>query len=125
MELHEHVTHLLMQLSPPSRSAFLLRDLNGLTTHEAAVISGVSDVTVKARLTRAGAKIRELVRPSPDAKFASAPTPTATPLSVVTVEAERPRVTGTARLRVRRALPRRKVLRERVSGDFVAGRKVA
>jgi hypothetical protein len=123
MELHEHVTHLLMQLSPPLRSAFLLRDLNGLTTHEAAVILGVSNGTAKARLTRARAKIHELVRPSLDAKFTSAPT--GTPLSVVTIEAERPRVTATARLRVRRALPRTKVLREQGSGGFVAGRKVA
>lgn len=122
MELHEHVRQVLTQLSPPLRSAFLLRDLNGLTTHE-AVILGVSNGTAKARLTRARAKIHELVRPSLDAKFTSAPT--GTPLSVVTIEAERPRVTATARLRVRRALPRTKVLREQGSGGFVAGRKVA
>jgi RNA polymerase sigma-70 factor, ECF subfamily len=69
MELHEHGRQLLTQLSPPLRSAFLLRDLNGLTTHEAAVILGVSDGTLTARLTRARAQIHELVRPSLDAKI--------------------------------------------------------
>src|ERR1700739_3222045 len=39
-ELHERVRQLLKQLSAPLRKAFQLRDVDGLTTHEAALILG-------------------------------------------------------------------------------------
>ena len=124
-ELHEHVRQLLTQLSPPLRRAFQLRDLDGLTTQEAALILGVPTGTVKAQLTRARAKLRQLMRPSLDAKPTSALT--GTPVSVVTIKAMRPRrqVTSTVRLRVRGALPIRRALRGQIPGSLVAGRKVA
>jgi RNA polymerase sigma-70 factor, ECF subfamily len=60
-ELHEHVTRLLKRLSPPLRRAFYLRDLQGLTTREAALMLGVPEGTVKAQLARARAQLRELM----------------------------------------------------------------
>ena len=118
LQLHQHVSQLLTRLSPQLRNAFVLRDLDGLTTHEAAVILGVPYGTVKARLTRARAKIRELMRPSLDAKATSALTGTP---SVATMEGKRPRVTSSVRLRVQRALPRRRVLRRQTPGNLAAG----
>jgi len=47
-ELSARLTQLAVQLSPPLRSAFQLRDLDGLTTSEAARILGVPHGTVKA-----------------------------------------------------------------------------
>jgi RNA polymerase sigma-70 factor (ECF subfamily) len=122
-ELHEHVRQLLTQLSPPLRRAFQLRDLDGLTTQEAALILGVPTGTVKAQLTRARAKLRGLMRRPLDAEFSSAPL--RTPVSVVTIKAKRPRMTSSVRLRVRRVLPRRRVLRGQIPGSLVADRKVA
>jgi RNA polymerase sigma factor (sigma-70 family) len=124
-ELHDHVMQLLTQLSPTLRRAFQLRDLDGLSTKEAALILGVPTGTVKAELTRARTKVRQLMRPSPDAKPTSAPTDT--PVSVVTLKAMYPpaRMTSPARLQVRRALPRRGVLRGQIRASLVAGRKAA
>jgi RNA polymerase sigma-70 factor, ECF subfamily len=62
-ELHEHVTRLLKQLSPPLRRAFHLRDLQGLATREAALMLGVPEGTVKAQLARARAQLRKLMMP--------------------------------------------------------------
>src|SRR5437899_4562336 len=52
-ELYGHLMNLLEELPPASRCAFQLRDLDGLTTSEAAKILGVADVTVKAHVSRA------------------------------------------------------------------------
>jgi RNA polymerase sigma factor (sigma-70 family) len=60
-ELHGHLTGLLKQLSPPLRRAFYLRDLQSLTTREAARILGVPEGTVKAQLARARAQLRKLM----------------------------------------------------------------
>jgi DNA-directed RNA polymerase specialized sigma24 family protein len=57
-----------MLLSPPLRKAFQLRDLDGLSTSEAAQILGVAEGTVKAQLARARAKLRGLMRRALDAK---------------------------------------------------------
>jgi RNA polymerase sigma factor (sigma-70 family) len=46
------------ELPPSLGKAFQLRDLDGLTTSEAAQILGVADVTVKAQVSRARAKLR-------------------------------------------------------------------
>jgi predicted DNA-binding protein (UPF0251 family) len=43
------------------RKAFELRDLNGLSTREAAQILGVGEGTLKAQLSRARTKIRQLI----------------------------------------------------------------
>jgi len=61
-ELHGRLMQFVSQLSPPLRNAFHLRALGGLTTSEAAHILGVPDGTVKARLTRARAKLRRLMQ---------------------------------------------------------------
>ena len=124
-ELHERLTQLLTQLSAPLRRAFQLRDLEGLTTHEAALILGVPDGTVKAQLARARANLGQLIRQSLDAKR-NLP-PMRTPVSVVTMEAKNPRVrvTSAARDHNRRALPPRRTSRGQIPATFTIGRKVA
>lgn len=118
-ELHEHVTRLLTRLSPRLRKVFQLRDLDGLTTREAAVILGVSAGTAKAQLMRARAKLRELMRRPESAALMR------TPVTVVAIRTTRPRATSTVRLRVRRALPRRGVSQGQIPGNLVVGQKVA
>ena len=67
-ELHEHLMQFVEELSPPLRRAFQLRDLDGLSTGEAAHILGVVDGTVKAQVARARAKLMRLVRRVLDSK---------------------------------------------------------
>jgi RNA polymerase sigma-70 factor (ECF subfamily) len=54
--LHRH----LARLSPVLRSAFLLREVQGLSTQEAADSLGVSEGTLKARLHRAKRQLANL-----------------------------------------------------------------
>jgi RNA polymerase sigma-70 factor (ECF subfamily) len=61
-ELHERIMQFTHELSPTLRRAFQLRDLDGLSTSEAAEILGVVDGTVKAQVARARAKLTRLVR---------------------------------------------------------------
>jgi RNA polymerase sigma factor (sigma-70 family) len=61
-ELHSNLLRLVAQLSPPLRKAFQLRELDGLSTSEAAHVLGIADGTVKAQLTRARARLRRLDR---------------------------------------------------------------
>lgn len=67
-ELHGHLLRFVAQLSPPLRKAFQLRELDGLTTREAAHVLGVADGTVKAQLARARAKLKRLMGRMLDAK---------------------------------------------------------
>jgi RNA polymerase sigma-70 factor, ECF subfamily len=67
-ELHERIMQFSEELSPTLRRAFQLRDLDGLTTSEAAHILGVVDGTVKAQVARARAKLTRLVRRALDAQ---------------------------------------------------------
>jgi RNA polymerase sigma-70 factor (ECF subfamily) len=60
-ELHGRLMQLAEQLSPPLRKAFQLRDVEGLTTSEAAHVLGVAEGTVKAQVARARAKLRRLM----------------------------------------------------------------
>jgi RNA polymerase sigma-70 factor, ECF subfamily len=60
-ELRARLEELATQLSPPLRKAFQLRDLDGLTTSEAAHILGLPIGTLKAQLARARAKLRQLL----------------------------------------------------------------
>jgi RNA polymerase sigma-70 factor (ECF subfamily) len=70
-ELRRHLLQFITELSPSLRKAFELRDLDELTTSEAADILGVAEGTVKAQVSRARAKLRRLMsralgrRPSP------------------------------------------------------------
>jgi RNA polymerase sigma-70 factor (ECF subfamily) len=50
------------QLSPKLRQAFQLRDIDGLTTKEAALVLGVPQGTVKAQVARARAKLAGIIR---------------------------------------------------------------
>ncbi len=52
-ELHEMLEENLADLSPLLRTAFRLREVEGLSTEEAAKTLGVSENTLKARLWRA------------------------------------------------------------------------
>ena len=61
-DLVETVLQLARQLSPTLRRAFQLRYLEGLTIREMKDISGVAEGTVKARIARARAKLRSLMR---------------------------------------------------------------
>jgi RNA polymerase sigma-70 factor, ECF subfamily len=53
------------QLSPTLRRAFQLRDIDGLTTKEAALVLGVPPGTVKAQLARARAKLAGIIGVKP------------------------------------------------------------
>jgi RNA polymerase sigma-70 factor (ECF subfamily) len=75
-ELATRVAALLPHLSPNLRKAFELRDLNGLTTTEAARILGVAEGTLKAQLSRARIKLRNLIVRMPDRQLPRASTKT-------------------------------------------------
>jgi RNA polymerase sigma-70 factor, ECF subfamily len=59
VELQSLLMKSLARLSPSLRTTFQLRALDGLTTSETAGILGVPEGTIKARLTRARAKLRK------------------------------------------------------------------
>jgi RNA polymerase sigma-70 factor (ECF subfamily) len=61
-EARDRLVEDLKQLSPRLRKAFQLRDIDGLTTQEAALILGVPPGTVKAQLARARAKLAGIMR---------------------------------------------------------------
>jgi len=61
-ELHEIVNQVLNQLSPTLRSAFQLRELDGLSTREAAQVLGVTESALKSNILRARAKLSLLLR---------------------------------------------------------------
>jgi RNA polymerase sigma-70 factor (ECF subfamily) len=67
-ELHERLVQFAQELSPPLHRALKLRDLDGLSTSEAARTLGVVEGTVKAQVVRARAKLTRLVRRALDAK---------------------------------------------------------
>jgi RNA polymerase sigma-70 factor, ECF subfamily len=124
-ELQERVRQLLTQLSVPLRKAYQLRDVEGLTTREAALFLGVPDGTVKAQLARARARLRQLMSRSLDAK--SSPALVRTPVPVMTIQARspRPRVASTARDQDGRALRQRRALRGQIPASLEGDRKVA
>jgi RNA polymerase sigma-70 factor (ECF subfamily) len=61
-EAHERVVDGMSQLSPTQRRAFQLRDIDGLTTKEAALVLGVPQGTLKAQLARARAKLAGIMQ---------------------------------------------------------------
>lgn len=61
-EVHDRVVNGISQLSPTLRKAVQLRDIDGLTTKEAALVLGVPQGTLKARLARARAKLAGIMR---------------------------------------------------------------
>ena len=64
-EARDRLVDGVKQLSPKLRQAFQLRDIDGLTTKEAALVLGVPQETVKAQLARARAKLAGITRAKP------------------------------------------------------------
>jgi RNA polymerase sigma-70 factor, ECF subfamily len=64
-EAQDRLVEGVKQLSPRLRRTFQLRDLDGLTTKEAARVLGVPEGTVKVRLARARAKLAGIVKVMP------------------------------------------------------------
>jgi len=72
-ELYERLMQYVAELPASLRKAFQLRELDGMTTSEAAHILGVADVTVKAQVSRARAKLKAANRPSASRAHARVP----------------------------------------------------
>ena len=64
LEAWERLAQLLTWLSPPLRTTFQLREVDGLSIREAAQVLGVAEGTVKARLARARIKLKQLMQES-------------------------------------------------------------
>ena len=64
LEVWERLAQLLTWLSPPLRTTFQLREMDGLSIREAAQVLGVPKGTVKARLARARLKLKQLMQKS-------------------------------------------------------------
>jgi RNA polymerase sigma-70 factor (ECF subfamily) len=74
-DLTQNVLQLMRQLSPTLRHAFQLRHVEGLTIREMAGVLGVAEGTVKARISRARAKLRSLMRKKIGKQYMSAHAP--------------------------------------------------
>lgn len=61
-EISDRLNHLHRQLSPTLRTAFQLRDIEGLSVRETARILGTPTGTVKAQSARARKRLKELMR---------------------------------------------------------------
>jgi RNA polymerase sigma-70 factor, ECF subfamily len=64
-EARDRLVEGLKRLSPKLRRTFQLRDIDGLTTKQAALVLGVPQGTVKARYARARAKLAGIIRAKP------------------------------------------------------------
>lgn len=62
-ELMRALEMALMQLPPEWRMAVVLRDIEGLSTDEAAAVVGVGPAAFKSRLHRGRMRLRELIEP--------------------------------------------------------------
>ena len=67
-DLHGHLMHFVDELPPSLNKVFQLRDLDGMTMSEAAHVLGVAEVTVKAQVSRARARLKRLVGETLDSK---------------------------------------------------------
>jgi RNA polymerase sigma-70 factor (ECF subfamily) len=74
-DLHGHLMHFVDELPPSLNKAFRLRDLDGMTISEAAQVLGVADVTVKAQVSRARARLKHVAGEALDSKPRSSSTP--------------------------------------------------
>ena len=61
-ESRGHLMQFMTELSPALRKVIQLRVMDGLTTSEAADILGVSGGTVKSQISRARAKLKQIMR---------------------------------------------------------------
>jgi RNA polymerase sigma-70 factor (ECF subfamily) len=64
-EARGQLVEVVRQLSPKLRRTFQLRDIDGLTTKEAALVLGIPHGTVKAQLARARAKLARIAHFKP------------------------------------------------------------
>ena len=64
-EARDRLVDGVKELSPKLRKAFQLRDIDGLTTKEAALVLGAPQGTVKAQLARARSKLAGIIRVKP------------------------------------------------------------
>ena len=60
-ELRQALARALAELPPPLRTAIVLRDVEGLSTQEAAEIAGVSQAAFKSRLHQARLRVRAAI----------------------------------------------------------------
>lgn len=60
-ETRDRLVRGIKQLSPTLRRTFQLRDIDGLTTKEAALVLGIPEGTVKAQISRARAKLAAII----------------------------------------------------------------
>lgn len=58
-ESRKHIKQAIRELSDANRAAFLLRDVEGLSTRETAKALDISESAVKVRLMRARMQLRE------------------------------------------------------------------
>jgi RNA polymerase sigma-70 factor (ECF subfamily) len=65
VEARNRLVEGVQRLSPKLRRTFQLRDIDGLTTKEAAHVLGIPQGTVKAQLARARAKLAGIMRGKP------------------------------------------------------------
>jgi RNA polymerase sigma-70 factor (ECF subfamily) len=73
-DLHGHLMHFVEELPPSLNKAFQLCDLDEMTTSEAAHVLGVAEVTVKAQVSRARARLKHLLGEAVDSKRRSTST---------------------------------------------------
>jgi RNA polymerase sigma-70 factor (ECF subfamily) len=62
-ELRENIDRAILNLPDSLRAAFVLRDVEGLSTGEAAVMLGIGESALKVRLHRARIALREALTP--------------------------------------------------------------
>jgi len=60
-ELRQALARALAELPPPLRTAIVLRDVEGLSTQEAAQIAGVGQAAFKSRLHQARLRVRDAI----------------------------------------------------------------
>jgi RNA polymerase sigma-70 factor, ECF subfamily len=63
-EIEEKLAHATSRLSPTLRATFQLRAVDGLSIRETAHLLGVPTGTVKARLTRARVRLKQVIKKS-------------------------------------------------------------
>jgi len=62
-EFESHLDAALNELPAEWRTAVVLRDVEGLSTHDAAEIAGVGEAAFKSRLHRGRMQLRALLEP--------------------------------------------------------------
>lgn len=61
---HEHFSHAIAELPEPFRDVVAMREVDDLSYEEIALQTGISIGTVRSRLSRARARLKEVMRPA-------------------------------------------------------------